>query len=100
VAHFTFENQFVTRADLTTKPSAIESTKQGQLSGEALIGQDRKSTNLSDRLAHQHPGKRWAPREVPREKPLVTGQPPKCASRHTRDDLEDLVDEQERRTMG
>ena len=55
--------------------------------------------HLGDRLAHQHPRERRATGEVPREEPLVAGEAPSTARRAARLEVEDLVDEQERRTM-
>lgn len=98
-SHLAFEDQLVARDDLTAESSPVETAEQRQLSGEPVISEHRERSDLRDRFTHEHTRQCRAPGEVTLEEPLVTRQFPTTARRHAGDQIDDLVDEEERWAM-
>ena len=71
-----------------------------QLARVAGIGEHGDAAELRQCLDHQHARQDRAAGEVPGEERLVAGQMPTAACRLAREDLVDLVHEQERGPVG
>ena len=84
---------------LAAEPHAVDAAEQRELAGVARLEQHRDGADLGERLDHQHAGQRRPAREVPGEERLVAGEVPAAGGRLAGHDLDELVDEEERRPV-
>lgn len=94
------ELQSVTRYHLTTEASTIDPAEERELAGKPLVSEHRGSTELGERLDHEHARERRSAGKVAGEERLFTAQVPPPAGAHTRIDLRYLGQEEERWPVG
>ena len=85
--------------DLRPEPSTVDPAEQRQAAREAGIGQHGDRAELREGFHHQHARQGRPSGKVPGEEGLFPREPPPAAGRLSRNDLVDLVDEEERRPV-
>ena len=93
-----FEAQRVAGRDLPTKTGPVDATEKCELAGERCGGSHSQARSLRECLDHEHSGQRRPTRKMPREEILVIEMPQTDAAL-TRHQHDDLVHQQERRTV-
>lgn len=93
------ELEGVAGSDLTPEASPVDATEKRKLLRKPLVGKNGAGPELGQRLDHEHTRQRRHAWEMPGEEGLVTAQAPKSTTSLARDELGDLIDEQEGVTM-
>ena len=90
----------IARRDDALEPHLVDTGEQDELAPVGRVRQRGHDARLSERLDDQHAGHDGITGKVAREPPVVVADEPAGVAALARDELDDLVEQQERRTMG